>query len=157
MQIQISWLFQKPTDLDLHCLQSSIYPSSAGQGLMLIMLNKNISKHFDIFPGKQDLTFHANWHWWRQFAWVVKSCFLNNNKKNIIKLSAEFAHRVVMVNLINWRKYFLFVKYHWVFLHKANILSVWILNLFICVLVRLDYKHWTTSMIFANRFTDSVR
>ena len=22
MQIQISWLFQKPSDLDLHCLQS---------------------------------------------------------------------------------------------------------------------------------------
>ena len=33
MQIQISWLLQKPTDLDLHCLQNRIYPGSAGQGL----------------------------------------------------------------------------------------------------------------------------
>ena len=33
MQIQISWLLQKPTDLDLHCLQNRVYPGSAGQGL----------------------------------------------------------------------------------------------------------------------------
>ena len=45
VQIQISWLLQKPTDLDLHCLQRSqliwictvckgrVYPGSAGQGL----------------------------------------------------------------------------------------------------------------------------
>ena len=31
VQIQISWLLQKPTDLDLHCLQNRIYPDSAGQ------------------------------------------------------------------------------------------------------------------------------
>ena len=34
VQIQISWLLQKPTDLDLHCLQNRIYPGSAGQGLI---------------------------------------------------------------------------------------------------------------------------
>ena len=33
VQIQISWLLQKPTDLDLHCLQKRTYPGSAGQGL----------------------------------------------------------------------------------------------------------------------------
>ena len=33
VQIQISWLLQKPTDLDLHCLQNRIYLGSAGQGL----------------------------------------------------------------------------------------------------------------------------
>ena len=33
MQIQISWLLQKPTDLDLH-LQNRVYPGSAGQGLI---------------------------------------------------------------------------------------------------------------------------
>ena len=26
---------QKPTDLDLHCLQNRVYPGSAGQGLSL--------------------------------------------------------------------------------------------------------------------------
>ena len=35
VQIQISWLLQKPTDLDLHCLQNRVYPGSAGQGLTL--------------------------------------------------------------------------------------------------------------------------
>ena len=35
VQIQISWLLQKPTDLDLHCLQSRAYQGSAGQGLKL--------------------------------------------------------------------------------------------------------------------------
>ena len=38
MQIQISWLLQKPTDLDLHCLQNRIYPGSAGQGLSICKL-----------------------------------------------------------------------------------------------------------------------
>ena len=33
MQIQISWLLQKPTDLDLHCLQKQGYLGSVGQGL----------------------------------------------------------------------------------------------------------------------------
>ena len=33
VQIQISWLLKKPTDLDLHCLQNRVYPGSAGQGL----------------------------------------------------------------------------------------------------------------------------
>ena len=38
VQIQISWLLQKLTDLDLtdldlHCLQGRVYPGSAGQGL----------------------------------------------------------------------------------------------------------------------------
>ena len=36
MQIQICWL-QKPTDLDLHCLQSRIYPGSAWQGLIPLL------------------------------------------------------------------------------------------------------------------------
>ena len=39
MQIQISWLLKKPTDLDLHCLQrQGIYPGSAGQGLRWFVL-----------------------------------------------------------------------------------------------------------------------
>ena len=42
MQIQISWLLQKPTDLELHCLQNRVYPGSAGQGL-----NKVLRKGFE--------------------------------------------------------------------------------------------------------------
>ena len=30
VQIQISWLLQKPADLDLHCLQNRVYPGSTG-------------------------------------------------------------------------------------------------------------------------------
>ena len=37
-QIQISWLLQKPTDLDLHCLQSGAYPDSAGVGLIRLLV-----------------------------------------------------------------------------------------------------------------------
>ena len=40
MQIQISWLLQKPTDLDLHCLQRQGISGSAGQGLMRSMWAK---------------------------------------------------------------------------------------------------------------------
>ena len=39
LQIQISWLLQKPTDLDLHCLQNRVYPGSAGQGLSAVAEN----------------------------------------------------------------------------------------------------------------------
>ena len=34
VQIQISWLLQKPTDLDPHC-KSSVYRGSARQGLII--------------------------------------------------------------------------------------------------------------------------
>ena len=55
MQIQISWLLQKPTDLYLHCLQSREYLGSAGQELiktLTILLRCTLckavwSKHFD--------------------------------------------------------------------------------------------------------------
>ena len=33
MQIQISWLLQKPTDLDLHCLLKQVMSCSAREGL----------------------------------------------------------------------------------------------------------------------------
>ena len=42
VQIQISWLLQKPTDLDLHCLQGRVCPGSAGQGLS----NKDFGNFF---------------------------------------------------------------------------------------------------------------
>ena len=35
MQIQISWLLQKPTDLDLHCLLRQDMSCSAREGLRL--------------------------------------------------------------------------------------------------------------------------
>ena len=38
--MQISWLLQKPTDLDLHCLQRQGYPGSAGQGLSTVEYKK---------------------------------------------------------------------------------------------------------------------
>ena len=59
MQIQISWLLQKPTDLDLHCLLNWVYPGSAGQGLKLIqvlfssttkIINSNITLSGSIIP-----------------------------------------------------------------------------------------------------------
>ena len=38
MQIQISWLLQKPTDLDLVC-KDRVYPGSGGQGLKSFFLD----------------------------------------------------------------------------------------------------------------------
>ena len=38
VQIQISWLLKKPTDLDLHCLQRQVYSGSAGQGLSISII-----------------------------------------------------------------------------------------------------------------------
>ena len=51
VQIQISWLLQKPTDLDLHCLQNRVYPGSAGQGL----INGEIRKLSICFGWKKHL------------------------------------------------------------------------------------------------------
>ena len=41
VQIQISWLLQKPTDLDLHCLQSQGMSCSAWEGLKWIYSIRN--------------------------------------------------------------------------------------------------------------------
>ena len=38
MQIQISWLFQKPTDLDLHCFLKQGMSCSAREGLIYEVL-----------------------------------------------------------------------------------------------------------------------
>ena len=46
MQIQISWLLNKPTDLNLHCLQSRVYPGSTGQGLR-VYIKKTYLYNFD--------------------------------------------------------------------------------------------------------------
>ena len=42
MQIQISWLLKKPTDLDLHCLQNRVYPGSVGQWLIVYVFKSYI-------------------------------------------------------------------------------------------------------------------
>ena len=46
MQIQISWLLQKPTDLDLRCLQNRVYLGSAGSDylIQIIALNSSITR-----------------------------------------------------------------------------------------------------------------
>ena len=48
VQIQISWFLQKPTDLDLHCLQEQVYPGSAGHELMSTTTNVFIDKQENI-------------------------------------------------------------------------------------------------------------
>ena len=43
-----------------------------------------------IFPLKRDLIFYAKYRHWRQFAWNVKTCFLQkNNEKYFSMLSAK--------------------------------------------------------------------
>ena len=63
VQIQISWLLKKPTDLDLHCLQFRVYLASAGQGLTYMLLlhatfYKITNKYYCIQP---------NYHMWHNY------------------------------------------------------------------------------------------
>ena len=57
MQIQISWLLKKPTDLDLHCLQNRIYPGSAGQGLKV---SKQVENVYQIKENGNKLSFELH-------------------------------------------------------------------------------------------------
>ena len=101
VQIQISWLLQKPTDLDLHCLQRqgisgfsrtrvNLTTSWSYQCfekfdfLMLSMLGKNFRQQFEMFfflffspPKKTDFT---------------SSCKLSPQKKNCMKVKAYYLH-----------------------------------------------------------------
>ena len=57
------------SDLGLHCLLWSVHYLPIIQQVLKCW-------YFSYFPRKQDLTFHENCLHWRQFAWNVKSCFL---------------------------------------------------------------------------------
>ena len=65
---EASWLFQKPTDLDLHCLQNRIYLGSAGQLLTVqivqvwgpngqMFCNKQHCIQFDLLWGMINITY----------------------------------------------------------------------------------------------------
>ena len=43
MKIQISWLFQKPTDLDLHCLLRQGMSCSAREGLSSVAFHRMVN------------------------------------------------------------------------------------------------------------------
>ena len=49
MQIQISWLLQKPTDLDLHCLQRQSISGFSRTRVNAKHVGKNFSRHFEMF------------------------------------------------------------------------------------------------------------
>ena len=60
VQIQIRWLLQKPTDLDLHSLKNRMYPGSAGQGLRFLQM---MYVMYHLFSGEsrfQYTTRHSN-------------------------------------------------------------------------------------------------
>ena len=50
---EISWLLQKPTDLDLHCFKGRVYPGSAGQGLTHTIITYTMTA--------KDPRFHNMW------------------------------------------------------------------------------------------------
>ena len=86
VQIQISWLLKKPTDLDLHCLQGRVHLGSAGQGLTFTTLLVNSANDisiifFLIFPRKLALILHANCLLRRQFYMKCQSVFSGEKKK----------------------------------------------------------------------------
>ena len=86
VQIQISWLFQKPTDLDLHYMYLQRQVIS---GLSRTRVNPKSSNHncsrrhsdffffffFHYFWKKTSLTFQVNCLLNRQFTWIAKPYF----------------------------------------------------------------------------------
>ena len=103
MQIKISWLLQKPTDLDLHCLLRQGMSCSAREGLKCNLV-VNSCKSFNLYHSKSNsaddklevfLSFffsqkigfdiYAQCLVRRQFASYVKSCFLWKIIRNISK------------------------------------------------------------------------
>ena len=73
-----------------------IYPENrTGHFLQIVPDGENlleISNHFVFLKKKKlDWTFLAHYLRWRKFAWSVKFCFHDKNKKNVINLlSAEY-------------------------------------------------------------------
>ena len=86
MQIQISWLLQKPTDLDLHCLLRQGIFCSAREGLTLTIFRTNTADHncwyIFCFTIKLALAFNANCllKCWILFSWKkdTSKCYLLN-------------------------------------------------------------------------------
>ena len=68
----------------------------------------HIDDIFLIFPRKQAMTFHANCLPWRQFAWNVKTCFLDKIKNIILSRLLKILPRVLSIKLLqeelfSWR------------------------------------------------------
>ena len=99
MQIQISWLLQKPTDLDLHCLQKRTYPGSAGQGLTFTPLWVNSADNkLTIFS----LFFPENMLW--HFMQTVSS--LGDSLHEMSKLfSGKKIKKKIFKNVVCWNVY----------------------------------------------------
>ena len=63
VQIQVSWLLQKPPDLDLHCLLRQGMTCSAREGL----ITKTVTKHSkglndDLKPWRKITTYEVKWN-----------------------------------------------------------------------------------------------
>ena len=86
VQIHISWLLQKPTDLDLHCLQKQGIPGFSRTRVNTFQAMGRFSRQqiddiFLFFPRKQDLILHANCLFcmkcWILFLGKVRKIFQN--------------------------------------------------------------------------------
>ena len=73
MQIQISWLLKKPTDLDLNCLQRQGISEYSRTRVKIILMNNhvksdtNITKYFQMLINDElrfndTLTHDGHWH-----------------------------------------------------------------------------------------------
>ena len=91
MQIQISWLLQKPTDLDLHCLQNRVYPGSAGQGLTEhLQLDKTICLKYMMWLNS--ISF--------QLSETVGSKFLSKNSKAEFQTASILMGQFIMSPIV---------------------------------------------------------
>ena len=117
MQIQISWLLQKPTDLDLHCLLRQGMSCSAREGLMLNLLGKKLSRWnlglISIFPPEnrlwyyiQTISFGNNLHeksrpvFWGEIISRSTICRLRNLHREWSMLQSSKMEKPQQVNTI---------------------------------------------------------
>ena len=99
MQIQISWLLQKPTNLDLHCLLRQSMSCSAREGLRIVRISKKAAKikwaevkHFlqDVMYAQQWIRSACTSTQTDQSPVSAWSCFGSITKTRLFKYTENF-------------------------------------------------------------------
>ena len=105
VQIQISWLLQKPADLDLHCLQWQGISDSAGQGLTCFKRGKMSNASYSRSnPLKDSAEGCSTLH-------PIDTCIVPDKRSVQLNIFSYFSmktyvvgtHRSVYTRMFSWR------------------------------------------------------
>ena len=91
MQIQISWLLQKPTDLDLHCLQRQDISGFSRKRLRYVGLQ--VYTNFDVIALAEALISTKGYKYFSSFC--MKTYVLGTHYKQLGKVLLLSTHKVV--------------------------------------------------------------